>query len=202
MTKPRLKVINLFGAPGKGKSAARSGIFWLMKAFHMSVEEVSEYAKYLVLSGREWQLKEEQLYLFSKQHHKQHIVRRSGYEYAVTDSPLQLCSFYAPSGYFRNFDSLVDEAYDEFENINFFVTRDTGSEGTVFENQGRAHDRAASQQAEIRMRDFLAQKNVAYRELPVDVYTPWRVLEVLSPGLAPWPDFARTTECSRRIAIA
>ena len=190
MTSPkRLKVINLFGAPGKGKSAARSGVFWLMKACHLSVEEVSEYAKYLVLSGRQWQLREEQLYLFSKQHHKQLIVQRSGYDFAVTDSPLQLCSFYAPPGYFRHFDALVDEAYEEFDNINFFVTRDTESEGTVFEDNGRAHDRDAAARAEGEMREFLARKNVSCIDLPVDLFSPWRVLDVIAPGLAPSPVF-------------
>ena len=153
------------------------------------MEEVSEYAKYLVLSGRQWQLVEEQLYLFSKQHHKQLIVRRSGYDYAVTDSPLQLCSFYAPGSYFKKFDALVDEAYLEFDNINFFVTRDTESDGTVFESNGRAHDREASLRAELDMREFLAKKNIPYTDLPVDLYSPWRVLDVIQPGLAAWPTF-------------
>ena len=189
MPNKSLKVINLFGAPGKGKSAARSGIFWLMKAHHLSVEEVSEYAKYLVLSGRSWQLKEEQLYLFSKQHHKQLIVERSGYAYAVTDSPLQLCSFYAPPGYLSKFDALVDEAYEQFDNINFFVTRDTTSEGTAFEEMGRVQDREAAHRAEEQMREFLARKNIIYQDLPVDLFTPWRVLDVVAPGLAKWPIF-------------
>lgn len=184
----RLKVINLFGAPGVGKSAVRSGVFWLMKSHHLSVEEVSEYAKYLVLSGRKWQLKEEQVYLFSKQHHKQLIIQRTGYEYAVTDSPLQLCPFYAPRGYYASFAALVDEAHARFDNLNFFLTRDLSAD-TVFEDRGREHDRGQSQEVEARMREWLDAKRIAYTDLPVDMFTPWRLLEHLHPGLAPWPSF-------------
>lgn len=186
---PRLKVINLFGAPGVGKSAVRSGVFWLMKSHHMSVEEVSEYAKYLVLSGRTWQLKEEQVYLFSKQHHKQLIVQRTGYEYAVTDSPLQLCPFYAPEGYYETFPAFVDEVYERFENINFFLTRDMRGDGTAFEERGRVQDLEQALAVEHKMRAFLAAKNIAYTDVPVDLFTPWRVLEHLHPGLVAAPKF-------------
>ncbi|MNR71568.1 hypothetical protein D3C71_21990 [compost metagenome] len=184
----KLKVINLFGAPGMGKSSVRSGIFWLMKSHHMSVEEVSEYAKYLVLSGRKWQLNEEQIYLFSKQHHKQYIIERTGYEFAVTDSPLQLCQFYAPEGYYESFDSLVDQAADRFENINFFVTRDLSA--GEFEDRGREHDRHQAQRMEEQMREFLARKGITYQDLPVDLLAPWRVLSHLGISPVQVPDFS------------
>lgn len=183
----RLKVINLFGAPGVGKSAVRSGVFWLMKSHHLSVEEVSEYAKYLLLSGRKWQLTEEQVYLFAKQHHKQLVIERTGYEYAVTDSPLHLCPFYAPEGYLAAFPALVDEAYTRFENINFFLTRQLEDENCVFENRGRAHDRLASAEKEQELRAFLQQKNIVCQDMPVDLLTPWRILDHLHPGLAKRP---------------
>lgn len=187
MSTPVTKVINLYGAPGRGKSAARSGIFWLMKAHHLSVEEVSEYAKYLVLTGRKWQLQEEQLYLFAKQLHKQNIVARNGYEFAVTDSPLQLSSFYAPEGYYNHFSGLVDEANERFENLNFFLTRDLS--GAEFETRGREHDRAASERVEQEMREFLLRKNISYIDVNVDLFTPWAVLEHVCPGVAPRPVF-------------
>lgn len=178
----KLKVVNLYGAPGVGKSGARGGIFWLMKAHHLSVEEVSEYAKYLVLSGRRWQLKEEQVYLFSKQHHKQLIVERTGYEFAVTDSPLQLCQFYAPDGYYRNFGPLVDEAYDRFENINFFLSRDLNS--GEFEDRGREHSRAQAMEVEERMREYLARKHITCKDIPVNLQTPWKILDELGVSVA------------------
>jgi hypothetical protein len=192
LARQKLKVINLFGAPGMGKSSARSGIFWLMKSHHVSAEEVSEYAKYLVLSGRRWQLTEEQSYLFAKQHHKQLIIERSGYAYAVTDSPLELCSFYAPKGYYASFGGLVDEAAERFENINFFVSRELGG-GEHFEEIGREHDRAQSLEVEQQMREFLARKGITYTELRVsnDLLVPWQVMDALGFKDLLRPDFSR-----------
>lgn len=196
--KRKLKVINLFGAPGMGKSAARSGVFWLMKSHHVSVEEVSEYAKYLVLSGRKWQLTEEQTYLFSKQNHKQLIVERSGYEFAVTDSPLALCDFYAPVGYYPSFSGLVREASDRFENINFFVTRDL-SASEHFEERGREHNREQALEVEGRMREYLANRGVSCIDLEVSnkLLLPWMVMEHLGFTNLFRPDFSASARAER-----
>jgi len=182
----RLKVVNLFGPPGVGKSSVRSGLFWLMKSVRLSVEEVSEYAKYLVLSGRTWQLRDEQLYLLAKQHHKQ-LILRGRYEYAVTDSPLALCGFYAPPGYLASFQALVRDAHASFDNVNFYLTRDFARSG--FESDGRVHDRETAERIDGEMRAYLAREGIAYVEMPIDLLTPWRILERLRPGLAPVPRF-------------
>lgn len=185
---PKLKVVNLFGPPGVGKSTVRSGVFWLMKTVGLSVEEVSEYAKYLVLTGRTWQLEREQLYLLSKQHHKQ-LILAGQYEYAVTDSPLLLSAFYAPKPYFSGFEALVKEAFSSFENINFYLNRDLA--GGQFEDTGRLHSRAQSLQVDQQMRAFLAEQGVTYTELPIDFLTPWRIVEQIAPGRAPFPRFLK-----------
>lgn len=186
---PKLKVINLFGPPGVGKSSVRSGVFWLMKSHGLSVEEVSEYAKYLVLRRCEWQLKEEQLYLLAQQHHKQ-LILRGRYEYAVTDSPLALCDFYAPPGKLASFSALVDDLSNTFENINFYLTRDLAS--GEFEETGRIHSRAASLRLDAQMREYLAERNVRYVEMPIDLLTPWRIVEYLRPGAVTFPTFPGT----------
>lgn len=181
----KLHVINLFGAPGVGKSAAAAGLFWLMKSNHLSVEYVSEYAKYLVLAGRQWQLKDEQLYLFAKQHHKQ-LILRDKYEFAITDSPLQLCSFYAKGKYPESYYHLVDDVANEFENSNFFLYRDV-SGNAIFEEEGRIHDRSESQAIETEMRAYLDGKGIKYIDLPVCMETPWLILNYLRPDCPPCP---------------
>lgn len=175
-----LKVINLFGSPGQGKSTVRSGVFWLMKTLGMSVEEVSEYAKYLVISGRTWQLTRDQFYVFAKQHHKQ-LVLAGQYEFAVTDSPLPLSAFYAPKPYYPSFPSLVHEAFGDFENINFFLTRDL--DAAPFEEDGRLHTKEMSRQVETQMREFLTCANVSYENLTIDAWTPHRIVAILRPDL-------------------
>lgn len=182
----RLKVVNLFGPPGVGKSSVRSGLFWLMKSLQLSVEEVSEYAKYLVLTGRTWQLQDEQLYLLAKQHHKQ-LILRGLYEYAVTDSPLSLCGFYAPPGYLASFQQLVRDAHASFDNVNFYLVRDLRS--LPYDAATRAHDLETSVRIDGEMREYLAREGIVFTEIEIDLLTPWRILEKLRPGLAPWPRF-------------
>lgn len=180
----KLRVVNLFGAPGVGKSATRSGLFWLMKVKRMSVEEVSEYAKFLVLSGREWQLKRDQLSVMASQHHKM-LILDGVYDYAVTDSPLMLASFYAPKGTPKSFGSMCEEYAAEYENINFFLTRDLG---TGFEAQGRVHGKEASQRIEGEQKEFLSKLGYAWHDVELGDASPWAILEKmeeLAPGSIP-----------------
>jgi hypothetical protein len=181
---PKLKVINLFGAPGMGKSATRSGLFWLMKVKGMSVEEVSEYAKFLVLSGREWQLKRDQLSVMASQHHKM-LILDGVYDYAVTDSPLMLASFYAPPGTPKSFGMMCEEYAASYENINFFLTRDL-SKG--FETRGRVHGKEDSMRIEGEQKSFLAKLGYEWHDIELGDDTPWALLDKLQklyPGSVP-----------------
>ena len=61
-----MKVINLFGGPGVGKSTTASGLFYEMKKARLEVELVTEYAKDAVWEGRT-SLLDDQIYIFAKQ---------------------------------------------------------------------------------------------------------------------------------------
>lgn len=162
-----LKVINLLGAPGMGKSAIASGLFYLMKKRHHSVGLCREYAKYVVIAGREWQLREEQLYLFAKQHHEL-FIQRGNYEIAISDSPLLLTAYYAsPDLTPPSFYECVKDYNATFENINFFITRDITGPDTVFEDAGRVHNRESSLLEEAKQRQFLNDWGVEYTDIPV-----------------------------------
>lgn len=186
-SKPRkgpLKVINLFGAPGVGKSGTRAGVFWLMKTKQMSVEEVSEYAKFLVLSGRRWQLERDQLSVLANQHHKMLILDQV-YDFAVTDSPLMLASFYAPPGTPKSFGAVCEEYAAQYANVNFFLTRDLSRD---FESEGRVHGREDSIRIEGEQKEFLASRGCDWFDLPIDDVAPWALLERLEklfPGSVP-----------------
>lgn len=164
-----LTVINLFGAPGVGKSATRSGLFWLMKIKGMSVEEVTEYAKHLVLAGRSWQLERDQLSVMAAQHHKM-LILEGIYEYAVTDSPLMLASFYAPHGTPKGFGSMCEEYAALYDNVNVFLTRDFDRGG--FETQGRLHGREDSLRIEGEQKDFLAKLGYEWFDIEIGDATP------------------------------
>ena len=162
-----LKVVNLLGAPGMGKSAIASGLFYLMKKNHHSAALCREYAQYLVTAGREWQLREEQLYLFAKQHHEL-FIQRGNYRTAVTDSPLLLTAFYAAADVTPpSFYQCVRDYNDKFENIYFFISRDIGEHNSVFDNSGRVHNREESLEKEKLQRIFLDQWGIKYTDIRI-----------------------------------
>jgi hypothetical protein len=163
----KLKVINLFGAPGVGKSTVAAGLFYFMKMSGISVEHVTEYAKYLVLTNRVKQLEDEQLYLLAKQHHKQHILRGK-YEWAITDSPLLLCAYYAPKDETPEIFGQTVHAYNNmFENYNVFLTRGLEKEDTTFETQGRLQNKEESYKIQQTQMEFLDKNGVAFQTIEI-----------------------------------
>lgn len=70
-----MKIINLFGGPGVGKSTLAATTFAHMKQEGYSVELVTEYAKQLTWEGRTNALSN-QIYVFAKQLHN--IFRLKG----------------------------------------------------------------------------------------------------------------------------
>ena len=190
----KLKVVNLFGAPGVGKSATRSGLFWLMKIHGISVEEVSEYAKYLVLAKRIAQLENDQLYVLAKQHHKMHILNGS-YEFAVTDSPLMLAGYYceemARAGHVASpapdFVSTCLAYANSYDNLNLFLTRDFRR--SKFEEQGRIHNMQDSERIDKDQREFLARNGQTWVDIDMDACTPFELLgSMLNQVQRYWPN--------------
>tara|TARA_R100001530_G_scaffold63598_1_gene45720 strand:- start:2768 stop:3283 length:516 start_codon:yes stop_codon:yes gene_type:complete len=116
-----MKVINLFGGPGCGKSTAAAGLFHLMKSRRMSVELVNEFAKDVVWDNSRDILKD-QLYIFANQNRK--LERLKGrVDYAITDSPLLLTLIYMPKNYPESFISFVHDIFDSYDNTNVFINR-------------------------------------------------------------------------------
>jgi tRNA uridine 5-carbamoylmethylation protein Kti12 len=116
-----MKVINLFGSPGTGKSTTAAGLFFLMKTAGLSVELISEYAKQMVWDERS-RMFQDQIYLTAKQNHKQDMLRGK-VDYCITDSPLLLGLHYAAPDYYPSYRVLLKEIWNSYENINFFLTR-------------------------------------------------------------------------------
>lgn len=116
-----MKVVNLFGGPGTGKSTIAADLFALMKWKNMNVELVTEYAKDLTWENRHDILKD-QLYVLSKQNRK--LLRLEGQvEWVITDSPIIMGLAYVPPDYFPNFTSLAEDVWCSYHNINFFLER-------------------------------------------------------------------------------
>ena len=126
-----MKVINLFGGPGSGKSTTAAGLFHLMKVAGYSVELVTEFAKDLTWDDSQNVLKDQML-VFAEQNHR--LWRLEGkVDFAITDSPLLLshiyydlvgnCEFYNELQLGNKFLDWVDNTFLNYDNINFFIRR-------------------------------------------------------------------------------
>ena len=134
-----MKVINLFGGPGCGKSTTAAAVFVYMKLKGINVELVTEYAKDLVWDNRLDDMLDQQEYIFAKQNHRLHRLREK-VDYVVTDSPLLLSLIYPDSltwpAYYE-FCEFVRATYRTYDNINFFLNRNKDVE---FQQEGRVHN--------------------------------------------------------------
>ena len=85
-------VINLYGAPGAGKSTGAAYLFSQLKLAGINAELVTEFAK-----DKAWEeskaVFENQVYLFGKQYFRMSRVDVK-VDVVVTDSPLLLSSYY------------------------------------------------------------------------------------------------------------
>jgi len=122
MNKPL--VVNLFAGPGAGKSTNAAGLFYKIKMAGINAELVTEYAKDKTWEEA-WSIFDNQIYIFGKQYHRQWRLTKN-VDIIVTDSPLVLSCHYAN---FQNrklhdaFCTTVVEAFNEFDNMNFFINR-------------------------------------------------------------------------------
>ena len=118
-----MKVINLWGGPGCGKSTTAAGLFSLMKMRGHNVELVTEHAKDLTYD-KDWDALKRQDDILYEQHDRQ--KRLMGHvDYAITDSPLPLSIIYGGPKYFldMNFVESVMEFFRLFDNHNIMLKR-------------------------------------------------------------------------------
>lgn len=153
-----MRVINLFGGPGTGKSTTAAGLFFEMKKRHIEVELVTEYAKDMTWEKRHNVLSD-QLYILAKQNRR--VQRLSGQvEWVITDSPILMGIVYTTESYFKAFDGLVTEVFNSYENHNFLLGRDF-----AYQAAGRNQTADQAEQVDLSIKNLLDQKQVSYHRI-------------------------------------
>lgn len=133
-----------------------------MKRRHLSVENTVEAAKDMIWDGREHALVN-QISVLGEQWNR--IWRLDGkIDMAITDSPVLLCSHYAPQDYPAGFHDLAWWCHRRFRHINFFVTRQDG----IFEPTGRVHNLDEAKRIDANILQILAQNEEPVFVLPKD----------------------------------
>lgn len=115
-----MRVINLFGGPGCGKSTTAAGLFYRMKHEGKRVELVTEYAKDIVWADRHKEL-DDQLYITGKQHHRLFHLKNK-VDYCITDSPLILSLVYNRTMP-QSFHPFVVDVFHMYDNYAIILKR-------------------------------------------------------------------------------
>lgn len=162
-----MKVINLFGAAGSGKSTNAAGLTYELKAEGLRVELINEYAKELCLIGAP-HLLGNQINVFSEQYSKMKWLSHE-LDFIVTDSPLLLSKFYGETNdyEFERLYPLVDEVFNSFDNINILLERNHPWDG-----YGRVQTEEDSLNDNKRLEAFLDENGVQYHKFKTGRYLP------------------------------
>jgi nicotinamide riboside kinase len=150
-----MKVINIFGGPGAGKSTTAAGVFHAMKKQRHEVELVTEYAKDMTWEGRN-NILTDQLYVLAKQNRRLHRLRGQ-VDYIISDSPLVLGLIYAQADYFDSFHPFLMDVFNSYKNINIMLSRDF-----EYNPNGRNQTADEATQIDTSLQTLLQQNNVPY----------------------------------------
>lgn len=150
-------VVNLFGAPGAGKSTGAARVFSNLKMAGINAELVTEFAKDKVWEENK-AVFNDQLYIFGKQNFKLTRIKDK-VDVAITDSPILLSMFYNKT-YGENFNNLVKEVFNSYNNINFFVNRIK-----KYNPVGRFQNENESDKIASRLKTVLLSNSILFTEV-------------------------------------
>lgn len=156
-------IVNLYGAPGSGKSTTRADIFRQLKSAGINCEEVYETAKKLTWAKRDKELTC-QPYIFAKQLRDIEVLLGQ-VDVIITDSPLLLARYYtnkySPGKYPNSFLNLVAEQSEMFENLNYFIDRTA-----VYNPSGRNQTEDQANAVGHELLSMLDELGVSYKRMP------------------------------------
>lgn len=154
-------IVNLYGAPGAGKSTGSAYIFGQLKMNNISVELVREFVKDKIYEKSEGVFND-QVYILGKQHFRQTNVK-GNVDVIITDCPLIIQAYYTDKYKFPYADELrqlVLKLYSLENNINYFVNRDK-----PYNPDGRFQTEADSDSISDNLKEYLDNLGVEYKEI-------------------------------------
>ena len=168
-------VVNLFGAPGAGKSTGAAAIFSKLKMIGINAELIGEFAKDKVWEENSEVFKN-QAYIFGKQSFRQ--SRCDGkVDVMITDSPLPLSILYNTDPYLtENFNLTVMDVFNSYNNLNFYINR-----VKKYNPEGRNQTEEESNSLVEPLKELLKERNISFEEVNGDKqgydYIVKRILE-------------------------
>lgn len=149
-------LVNLYGAPGSGKSTGAAYLFSKLKMAGVNAELVTEFAK-----DKVWEESKEvfnnQVYIFGKQYFR--ISRcMDKVDVIVTDSPLVLSAFYNNSEILgEEFNNLVMKVSNSFNSKNYFIER-----VKPYNPKGRFQNEEEAKEIANELKEFLQNNDIEF----------------------------------------
>ena len=149
-------VINLFGAPGAGKSTGAAYIFAMLKFQNINVELITEFAKDKVYEETK-EVWNNQQYIFGKQSFRVSRLNKK-VDVVVTDAPLFLSAFYnSDKTLGESFNQTVKNVFNSYDNRNYFLKR-----SKPYNPSGRFQTEEESDVLSIRLQYFLETNEIPF----------------------------------------
>lgn len=164
-------LVNLFGAPGAGKSTGAAYIFSQLKMRGINAELVTEFAKDKVWEGSK-AVFENQAYIFGKQYFR--ISRCADkVDVIVTDSPLLLSILYNnDEDLGGTFDAVVRRVAKKYNSKNYYLKRVKD-----YNPAGRFQSEEESDEIAIELKRLLDREGVDYQVRRGDVIGYEQIVE-------------------------
>lgn len=156
----KLQVINFFAGPGAGKSTTAAGVYSKLKKLGVRVELVTEAAKDAAWEKHGFMFSQ-QVLLFAEQLRRQTRVEGQR-DLIVTDSPILLPGLVYNDGW-KHLPGLAWEAWDRFENLNFFLYRTK-----PYDTEGRNETEDQAKQKDVEAKAVLDDAGIDYIMIPGD----------------------------------
>lgn len=171
-----MKIINLFGGPGTGKSTTAAGLFHQMKCAGLEVELVQEYAKDMVWEHRH-NILEDQIYIFAKQQRRISRLKGHNLDWVITDSPIPLGLVYTnPEQLTQTFNQLVMQVFNTYENHNFYLSRNV----TYNPNGRNQKSEPEAQVLDDKISNLLTSNQISHFHVQGGAQAVCRILELLN----------------------
>lgn len=162
------KIINIIGGPGCDKSLFSSAIILNLNLREKSVEQIPDYAKFLVWHKDYEALKNQ--YVIAQRQFEMLALLDGQVQYLVTDCALPQLLFYNET--YR--DNICDvtktkaqilEWYQAHDNINILVER--GNKKYV--STGRMQDENGARKIDMELKGMLTRENIPFTSMPPDI---------------------------------
>ncbi len=156
-------VVNLFGAPGAGKSTGAAYIFSQLKMAGINAELVTEYAK-----DKVWEedkaVFDNQAYIFGKQSLR--LSRcKDKVSVIITDSPLPLSILYNKDPILgEDFNRTVMNVFNSYNNMSYLLYR-----VKPYNPAGRFQTEEESDEVAEELRQLLDSRNISYIDMSGDM---------------------------------